>query len=145
MVITMATPVSVTHVPGAIVLITRLSRRVYREATDDLLGMSLKQFALLNHLDEVVGVQQQQLGDHLCLAANNLVLLLNEVERAGWAERRRDPGDRRRHVVYRTPAGSDAVAYAERGIDSVEDRVLDGLDPNERAALRSLLARALPD
>ncbi|WP_322753749.1 MarR family winged helix-turn-helix transcriptional regulator [Frankia sp. Cas3] len=131
--------------PGAIVLLTRLARRVYREATDGVLGMTLKQFVLLNHLDEVTGIPQRRLGDVLCLDANNLVLLLNEVEQTGWAERRRDRTDRRRHLVYRTPAGSSALAAAERGMDGVEDRILDTLGTQERATLRCLLAAALAE
>ncbi|WP_250284192.1 MULTISPECIES: MarR family winged helix-turn-helix transcriptional regulator [unclassified Frankia] len=130
---------------GLIVLLTRLARRVYREATDDVLGMTLKQFVILNHLSEDTGVPQRHLGDVLCLDANNLVLLLNEVERAGWVERRRDPTDRRRHLVYRTRAGSSALTAAERGMDAVEDRILDTLNPQERTALRLLLAAALAE
>ena len=33
------------------------------------------------------------------LDANNCVLLLNELEDAGWTQRKRDAGDRRRHMV----------------------------------------------
>jgi DNA-binding MarR family transcriptional regulator len=124
---------------------TRLSRQVYRFATEDVLGMGLKQFVLLNQLHEDIGVPQQQLAEHLCLGANILVLLLNGIESAGWAERRRDPADRRRHLVHRTPAGTAALAGAEQAMDSVEDRVLGALSPAERAALRALLARALAD
>jgi DNA-binding MarR family transcriptional regulator len=131
--------------PGAIVLLTRLARRVYREAGDGVLGMSLKQFVVLNHLDADIGVPQRRLGELLCLDANNLVLLLNELEHAGWAERRRDPTDRRRHLVYRTPAGGDAVATAERGMDGVEDRILSALGPEDRATLRLLLTAALAE
>jgi DNA-binding MarR family transcriptional regulator len=134
-----------THAPGALVLMTRLSRQIYRIATDDVLGMGLKSFVLLNHLREDAGVPQQQLAEHMCVGANILVLLLNDVESAGWAERRRDPTDRRRHLVHRTPAGTAALTRAERAMDSVEDNVLGPLSPAERADLRALLARALPD
>ncbi|ADP82572.1 MarR family winged helix-turn-helix transcriptional regulator [Pseudofrankia inefficax] len=131
--------------PGALVLMTRLSRQVYQAATEDILGMSLKQFVLLNQLHEDTGVPQQQLAEYLCLGANILVLLLNTTESAGWAERRRDPADRRRHLVHRTPAGTAAVARAEEAMDSVEHSVLGNLSPAERTVLRGLLARALGD
>jgi DNA-binding MarR family transcriptional regulator len=81
----------------------------------------------------------------MCLGANLLVLLLNSTESAGWVERRRDPADRRRHLVHRTPAGTAAVAHAERAMDSVEHHVLGNLSPAERTVLRGLLARALGD
>jgi DNA-binding MarR family transcriptional regulator len=131
--------------PGALVLMTRLSRQVYQTATEDILGMGLKQFVVLNQLREDVGVPQQQLAEYMCLGANLLVLLLNSTESAGWVERRRDPADRRRHLVHRTPAGTAAVAHAERAMDSVEHHVLGNLSPAERTVLRGLLARALGD
>ena len=37
--------------------------------------------------------------------ANNLVLLLNELEDAGLVRRVRDPADRRRHLVQITEEG----------------------------------------
>jgi DNA-binding MarR family transcriptional regulator len=131
--------------PGALVMLTRLSRHVYRSATADVLGMELKQFVLLNHLQEDTGVPQQQLGEDLCLGANHLVLLLNGIESHGWAERRRDPTDRRRHLVHRTAAGTAALRRAEQAMDSVEDQVLGHLSLAERSALQAMLRRALPD
>ena len=71
------------------------------------------------------------------------MLLLNDLEAAGYARRRRDPVDRRRHIVDITPKGVRALQRAERGLESVEDDVLSALDPGERAALRALLAKAL--
>jgi DNA-binding MarR family transcriptional regulator len=53
----------------------------------------------------------------LCLDANSCVLLLNELEAAGYAERHRDASDRRRHLA--------------------------ALGPKDRALLRDLLRRAL--
>jgi DNA-binding MarR family transcriptional regulator len=128
---------------GALVLLTSLSRRVYRRATEDVLGMRLKQYIALSHLRQLPGVGQRQLGDALMLDANNCVLLLNDLEAAGWAERRRHPEDRRRHVVEITDAGRKALAHAERALDGLEGEVLASLSPDERATLRDLLARAM--
>ena len=91
------------------------------------------------------GVGQRQLGEALHLDPNNTVLMLNDLEAAGWAERRRDPDDRRRHTVEITPAGRKALARAEQALDGLEADVLDGLSPDERATLRELLARAMAD
>jgi DNA-binding MarR family transcriptional regulator len=128
---------------GALVLLTSLSRRVYRRATEEVLGMRLKQYIALSHLRQLPGVGQSQLGDALMLDANNCVLLLNDLEAAGWAERRRHPDDRRRHVVEITDAGRRALAEAERALDGLEDDVLEPLSADERETLRELLARAL--
>jgi DNA-binding MarR family transcriptional regulator len=129
--------------PGALVLATRLSRVAYRRATEDILGMRLKQFSALAYLRQLPGVSQRQLGDAMLLDANNCVLLLNDIEDAGWAERRRDPDDRRRHVVEITDSGREALERAEQALDDLEEDVLEGLSAEERATLRELLAKAL--
>ncbi len=71
------------------------------------------------------------------------MLLLNELEEMGYVERRRDPTDRRRHMVELTTDGRQALERAERAQESLEDEVLGGLSEDERATLRSLLRRAL--
>jgi DNA-binding MarR family transcriptional regulator len=71
--------------------------------------------------------------------------MLNDLEAAGWAQRRRDPDDRRRHVVEITASGRKALARAEQALDGLEEDVLDGLSADERATLRELLARAVAD
>jgi DNA-binding MarR family transcriptional regulator len=131
--------------PGSLVLLTRLSRLVYRRATEDVLGMRLKQFVALNYLHHMPGVGQRQLGDLLMLDANNCVLLLNDIEAAGWAERRRDPDDRRRHIVEITDSGREALFRAEIALDGLEDEVLGALSPDERETLRDLLGRVMAD
>jgi DNA-binding MarR family transcriptional regulator len=128
---------------GPAVLATRLSRVIYREADTELLGMSFKAFSTLDQLRDHGGIPQQKLSEILCLDPNYLVLTLNELEDAGYAIRRRDPSDRRRHIVEITPSGLEAVEAAERGIRSVEDQVLAALTPDERVLLSELLARAL--
>jgi DNA-binding MarR family transcriptional regulator len=125
------------------VLLTRLSRVVYRRATEDLLGMRLKQYIALNYLRDQGETPQQELGEALHLDANNLVLLLNDLEDDGYVERRRNPSDRRRHIVEITPEGQKALARAERALESVEDEVLAPLNGEERATLWRLLTRVL--
>ncbi len=124
-------------------LLTQLSRVVYRRTTEDLLGMRMKEFVMLAHLREHNPVPQQELGEMLCIDANNLVLLLNELESRGFAYRRRDPADRRRHLVEITEEGLAAFEKAELGIESVEDDVLESLTGRERIELQGLLVKAL--
>jgi DNA-binding MarR family transcriptional regulator len=75
--------------------------------------------------------------------AKNVVLLLNELEDTGYLVRRRDPEDRRRHRVQITEAGREALGRARDHMDAIENEVLQALDADERAALLTLLARAL--
>jgi len=128
---------------GSIGLITQLSRVVFRRATEDLLGMRLKQLIALDHLHRNQGCLQQALGQTLMLDPNNCVILLNDLDERGYVERRRDPADRRRHLVEVTPEGVAALKAAEARLDSLENEVLGNLDPGEREQLRELLAKAL--
>ncbi|WP_243407098.1 MarR family winged helix-turn-helix transcriptional regulator [Frankia canadensis] len=128
---------------GPIVLLARLSRLMYRASTPELLGISLKEMAALAYLRDHAGTTQKALSEGLCVDANYCVLLLNELEAAGLAERHRDPADRRRHLVRMTDAGRRALDHAERGQETIEDEILARLDQDERAALARLLRRAL--
>jgi len=138
-------PASATgsNATGSISLITQLSRVIYRRATKDVIGMGLKQLIALDHLYVNRGCLQQALGQTLMLDANNCVILLNDLDELGYIERRRDPSDRRRHLVEITPAGVEALKQAEGRLESLEDEVLGNLDPEERAQLRELLAKAI--
>jgi DNA-binding MarR family transcriptional regulator len=69
--------------------------------------------------------------------------LLNELEEAGYLERRRDSGDRRRHRVFITDSGRQTLERAAAAQQEIEDQVLGALDGEERAQLHQLLARAL--
>jgi DNA-binding MarR family transcriptional regulator len=137
--ITMAVDTS----PGTVVMLLRLAKVVHKRSTEELLGMKLRQLTLLSYLRGGAPALQQQLCESLWLDPNNCVLLLNELEEMGYVERRRDPTDRRRHVVDITAEGLSALERGERAQESLEDQVLAGLSDKERATLRSLLARAL--
>jgi DNA-binding MarR family transcriptional regulator len=128
---------------GSIVLLTRLARVVYRRSTVELVGMSLKELAALAYLRDHDDASQQGLSEALCLDANSCVLLLNDLEKMDHVERRRDPSDRRRHLVTLTATGFLALERAEFAQGSVEDDVLAALNPEERATLQRLLSRAL--
>jgi DNA-binding MarR family transcriptional regulator len=128
---------------GSMVLLTRLSRVVYRRATEDILGMKLKQYTTLSSLRLAGALPQQELCASMHLDPNNCVLLLNDLEDRGNIRRVRDPSDRRRHIVEITPAGRRALADAEVALNGVEDEVLGPLSAEERETLRKLLARAL--
>ena len=88
-------------------------------------------------------IPQHELGELMCVDANNLVLLLNDLEAREFAVRRRDPADRRRHLVEITEEGLRAFASAEKAIEGVEDDVLALLTRDERVELRGLLSKAL--
>jgi DNA-binding MarR family transcriptional regulator len=128
--------------PGTVVMLLRLAKVIHKRSTDERLGIKLRQLMVLSYLRAgAPGLQQQQLCEALWLDPNNCVLLLNELEDMGYVERRRDPSDRRRHVVAITEDGRKALERAERAQEEIGDELLSDLSDDERATLRSLLSR----
>ena len=129
--------------PGTVVMLLRLAKTIHKRSTEELLGMPLRQLMLLSYLRAKAPALQQQLCESLWLDPNNCVLLLNELEELGYVERRRDPIDRRRHMVDITDEGRAALERGEHAEESLEDDIFAALSDDERATLRSLLGRAL--
>lgn len=131
------------HTTGTMGLLSQLNRVVYRRATEDVLGIKLKQLIALEILARNEGCLQQELGATLMVDPNNCVLLLNDLDDRGYVERQRDPRDRRRHIVVITTAGMKALTKAEEKLEALEGEVLANLDATEREQLGDLLARAM--
>ena len=105
--------------------------------------MRLKPYMALGYIRDHPGATQQELESAMVMDANGVVLLLNELEAAGLSIRRRDPQDRRRHIVEITAAGGHAVERADKARESLEDEVLADLSAEERGTLRTLVKRVL--
>jgi DNA-binding MarR family transcriptional regulator len=130
---------------GSIGLLTKLSKVVFRRATEETIGMRLKHLMALEQLRDNDACLQQGLAEVLMLDPNNCVLLLNDLDEAGYVERRRDPQDRRRHIVEITDEGLAALAESERRLEDLEDEVLANLSSAERRQLHDLLAKAIAE
>jgi DNA-binding MarR family transcriptional regulator len=136
-------PVDENSSTGPILLLTQLSRLVSRRSTPELLGQTLKELAALSFLRDYDETTQQALTDGLCIDANYCVLLLNDLESADLVERRRDPSDRRRHIVTMTAEGRAALQRAEAAQQTLEDEMLGALNEEERSTLAHLLRKAI--
>jgi DNA-binding MarR family transcriptional regulator len=126
---------------GSITLLTRLSRQVHRRSGS--MDVNIKQLAVLSTVREYEQLTQSRLAEILCVDANMIVHLLNDLEERALVERRRDPEDRRRHIVEVTSKGARALTEAERRLDTLEDEILENLDAAERNRLHELLRKAL--
>jgi DNA-binding MarR family transcriptional regulator len=128
---------------SSMILLPRLAKQIMRRSDPEQLGMDLRLLMALSYLGDHDGAPQQELVDALCIDAKNVVLLLNELEDGGQLIRRRDSEDRRRHRVFITASGREALKRAARVQEEIEDDVLQALNAEERATLWNLLARAL--
>ena len=126
-------------------LVTRLARAVFLRSSVDLVGMNLRNMVVLAYLRDHPSVSQQAMTEDLSMDSNTGVLVLNDLEDLEYAERRRDPADRRRHMVNITAAGLDALERAEVAQGSIEDEILGGLSAVERAEFRRLLLKSLEE
>jgi len=129
--------------PGLVSLLTQLQKALHRRSSEELLGMRLKPYMALGYIRDHPGATQQELENVLFMDANSVVLILNELEAAQFSIRRRDPQDRRRHIVEMTAAGRRAIERADKARESLEDEVLAPLSAEERKTLRGLVERVL--
>lgn len=128
---------------GFVSLLTQIHKALNRRTDEQLLGMRFKPYMTLGYVRDHPGTTQQEVESAMFMDANSVVLILNELEAAQFSIRRRDPNDRRRHIVEVTPAGRRALERADKARETLEDEVLQPLSVEERKTLRSLLERVL--
>jgi DNA-binding MarR family transcriptional regulator len=126
-------------------LLFRLWRASHTRTAEALnsVGLTPALFALLNVLGAREGAIQQQLSSDMGIDPSAMVKLIDDLERAGLAERRRRPGDRRAWEVAITPKGRRSLDRARGVVRQVENEVLGGLTSGDRHQLLMLLRRAL--
>jgi DNA-binding MarR family transcriptional regulator len=122
--------------------LARVGRRA-AEATMAPGGLRPRHLIALKLLSEQGPSSQQGLVEALRLDPSNVVGLLNELEEPGLITRRRDPADRRRHIVDISVLGQDELALAQARLSCVEDDLLSALSGEERDTLYGLLVRAV--
>jgi DNA-binding MarR family transcriptional regulator len=122
--------------------LARVGRRA-AEASMAPGGLRPRHLIALRLLSERGPSSQHGMASALSLDPSNVVGLLNELEERGLIVRRRDPSDRRRHIVELSSRGAEELGLAYARLACVEDELLSVLSPEERSTLYDLLVRAV--
>jgi DNA-binding MarR family transcriptional regulator len=123
-------------------LMIKLGRIIMHRFTEALepFGIRPRHVAALIELRDRGELTQQSLCGQLHVDPTNLVAILNELERNGYATRRRDPEDRRRHLVEVSKKGLAVIEKVSEVMDGVEAELLKDFEPAEREQLEGLLS-----
>jgi len=109
-------------------------------------GLTIAQFALLMRVLEHDDQTQTELGACFAMPAWAISRALDGLESAGLVTRRRCPFSRRSQRIRATPAALGRAPALHALVAEVNARVLDPLDPAQRAQLHDLLtALVQPD
>lgn len=84
-----------------------VSARVHAVLPADL---TVTQFGVLEALHHIGPLCQSELAEKLLKSGGNLTLVVDNLEKAGYVSRERDPADRRFVVVTLTGKGQDFIA-----------------------------------
>src|SRR4051794_33800516 len=116
----------------------RITAHRFTEALEPF-GIRPRHVAALIELRDRGELTQQSLCGQLHLDPTNLVAILNELEERGYATRRRDPDDRRRHLVEVSRKGIAVIDKVSEVMDGVEADLLADFSAAEREQLEVLL------
>jgi len=104
-------------------------------------GLMPQHHAVLSLLGEGTCSAQWMIADRLDYDRSQIVGLLDDLEERGLVLRKRDPVDRRRHLVTLTDAGRAKLRELGTLTKTVEKDFLAPLDAEERRTLHDLLLR----
>src|ERR671915_2207307 len=110
-------------------LLVQLGTHAHRRFAERLARLDLhpRHFGMLSHLAASEGRSQQALSNALGIHRSAVVALVDDLERRGLAERRRDPVDRRAYTLYLTPQGRELLAELQRAADAEDAELLSAL------------------
>jgi MarR family transcriptional regulator, transcriptional regulator for hemolysin len=130
-------------------LLSTAAHGLHAELTSGLteLGISPRAHCVLSKA--MTGeLTQSQLAGMCALDKTTMVVTIDELEKAGLAERRLSSTDRRARIIWVSPAGEKLVARAREVVARIYDNVLGALPEAEREAFLdalSLVASRLSD
>lgn len=119
-------------------LLSAANRRVQRWIEAEMAakgGLTAAQSGVLFLLAKRDGALIGEVAEALDATPSAMTGLVDRMARGGLLERRQDPEDGRAQRLYLTDKGRDALAYAKRGLDSINAQLTEGFTPEEVEAV----------
>ena len=101
------------------------------------LHLTVSQYSCLHSLRREPGISAAALARATFVTRQSMNAMLQQLIDRGLVERPARAETGRALPTVLTPAGADALDAAQKLVDAVEQRMLDGLSSNERTALAS--------
>ena len=105
------------------------------------LGLTRAQWQTIACVRRRPGATQRQVAELLDVGEVTVGRSIDKLVEAGWVERRADPGDRRAHRIWLTPAIEPLIEELTRIGEEEESAALAGFDAAERVMLHAMLDR----
>ncbi|MBW8485365.1 MarR family winged helix-turn-helix transcriptional regulator [Actinomadura parmotrematis] len=104
------------------------------------IGLTARMHCVLVHAleEERTQIQLAEIGD---MDKTTMVVTVDALEKAGYAERRPSSTDRRARIISVTPAGAKVAAESQRLVDGVHEDALASLPDGEREVFLRALNR----
>lgn len=106
-------------------------------------GLTPKHFGCLAVVAEEGPLSQHALGERMRVDRTTIVAVVDELERRRFVARRRNPDDRRAYALEATAAGRRWLDRTAAGLAEAEERILGGLEVEEREELLRLLQKLI--
>jgi DNA-binding MarR family transcriptional regulator len=131
--------VSITDQLGYLLGRAHLEHRAIAEPGLEALGLRPKGFGALILLVQEGPLSQQRLGERQGIDRTTMVAVVDELERGGFVERRRDPSDRRAYSLHATAKGRRVLESAGEATKQAEDQFLAPLSAADQRRLKRML------
>jgi len=99
------------------------------------------QFAILNAVMDTPGIDQITLAGRVAFDAATSGSVIGRLESKGWINREPDEIDRRRKLLWLTPAGHSATLQMKTAVERVQENLLKPLSQEESEHLCALLSK----
>lgn len=72
-------------------------------------GLTISQFGVMEALHHLGPLNQRALGEKLLKSGGNITMVIDNLEKRGWVERKRNPEDRRSVLIHLTDKGREFI------------------------------------